>query len=152
MARLQYGAICNVRGRSPLRTTPTEPSSHRRPYRRHEEDETPSDRDGKAFLGSVDSNDVLKPGTAFQIYDKSLEPVRISVAGDKNFFAAQKAWMRLTQDFPVQEKHHRCLLACAFSGTALSIFEDIASSNLGLGAEELWRLAGERLCNASHQR
>ena len=100
----------------------------------------------------VNNSALLKPGTAFKIYASSLEPVRISTVGDKNFFAAQKAWRLLIQDFPVQKKYGRRLLAPAFSGSALSVFEGIASSNLYCETEELWDLARDRLCNSSHQR
>ena len=93
----------------------------------------------------VGDSDLLKWATAFKIYTSSLEPVRISTAGDRNFFAAQKAWRRLIQDFPVQKKYERRLLASAFSGTALSVFEGIASSNLHCETEELWDLARNRL-------
>ena len=96
--------------------------------------------------------DVYSLQSAYRIYSKSMEPLKVSRPGDPKFFAARKAWKRLCQDFPVQQGCHRRLLACAFSGTALAIFEDVTSTHLDADANTLWETLQGRLCSSSHQR
>lgn len=48
-------------------------------------------RRGREFLApTVDEGELLRPGTAFKIYSRSLEPVRISTAGDTIFLRRTK--------------------------------------------------------------
>lgn len=97
-------------------------------------------------------SDFYPPQTAYRTYSKSMNPVKMSKPGDPHFFAARREWRRILQDFPVSPGLHRRLLVCAFSGTALAIFEEIASAHLDTDADDLWVLLNDRLCNGSHQR
>lgn len=47
---------------------------------------------------------------------------------------------------------HRRLFPRAFSGSALAIFEQVASKDLDLNTDELWELLQAHLCDSSHQR
>ena len=80
----------------------------------------------------------LEPHAAFKIHSQSLETVQIGNSGDRNFFPAQKAWIRLWPDLPVVAGTHRRLLPYAFHGNALTIYEAVAAENLHFTAEELW--------------
>lgn len=77
----------------------------------------------------------LKPHAAFKIYSKALEAARNGKPGDRNFFPAQKEWIRLCHDLHVVVVTHRRLLPCAFHGSALAIYEAVAADNLHSTAE-----------------
>lgn len=75
---------------------------------------------------------------AHKTYYRTLDAVRVSQPGDAHFFAAQKGQKRICQGSTVRPGCHRSLQICAFSGIALAIFEDIASTHLYSDVNGLW--------------
>ena len=61
-----------------------------------------------------------------KLYSDSLRNTRVSKVPDFKFETAFMTWKRLLRDTPVPEEYRRALMALAFEGVALKIFEETA--------------------------
>ena len=87
-----------------------------------------------------------------KLYSDSLRNTRVSKVPDFKFETAFMTWKRLLRDTPVPEEYRRALMALAFEGVALKIFEEAAmeAAEKGETSDQLWEKLRERICNSSH--
>ena len=90
--------------------------------------------------------------TIHRLYSDSLRNTRVSRVPDFKFETAYMTWHRLQRDIPIPESRQRALMALAFEGAALKIFEQTASISARLmeTPEQLWLRLREKICNKSH--
>ena len=98
----------------------------------------------------VDSHPAYEMKTIHRIYSDSLRNTRVSKIPDFKFETAYMTWHRLLKDIPALVMTQRALMALAFEGVALSVFEQTSAQHLNETPEQLWERVREKLCNKSH--
>lgn len=120
-----------------------------RPVRYRDEPEEPRNVRGSPRDESYGGYDMR---TIHRMYGDSLRNTRVSKVPDFKFETAYMTWHRLLADVPVPVDRQRALMALAFEGVALKIFEQTAliSVRNRESPEQLWQRLREKLCNKSH--
>ena len=90
--------------------------------------------------------------TVHRLYSDSLRNTKVAKVPDFKFETAYMTWHRLLADIPIPVDRQRALMALAFEGVALKVFEQTAalSARLHESPEQLWQRLREKLCNKSH--
>uniref|UniRef100_A0A7S0G1I2 Uncharacterized protein n=1 Tax=Rhodosorus marinus TaxID=101924 RepID=A0A7S0G1I2_9RHOD len=101
----------------------------------------PGINSGERYMSLPAANKVLKP---------ELARTAVSGLGDRLFPALKGTWDRLVRDYPVRTEDHRKLMSAGFKGGMLTIFNNIAATNLDADAPTLGALLKAQLFIHAH--